>query len=88
MNPDERIFYSGLSMGNEAWVIRPNLQGDYILPASSSRGEHQAVALLRIDDAGHILHAANPAPTTEPEKFACMFFGIVSKGKWMRRPRV
>jgi hypothetical protein len=90
MNPDpfSRTFHSGHSMGLESWIIRRSPQGDYILPGATSRDDHQAVNLLRVDDAGQVLNAANPTPMTEPEKWATIFFGLVPKSKWLNRPKM
>ncbi|MFA4904738.1 MAG: hypothetical protein WC600_18585 [Desulfobaccales bacterium] len=87
LDPFSRTFHSGYTMGSESWIIRRSPSGDYILPGASAKDDHQAVNLLRVDDAGKVLHAANPTPKTEPEKFACMFFVIVPRERWERRPK-
>jgi hypothetical protein len=90
MNPDPfaRTFHSGHTMGSESWIIRRASQGDYILPGASAKDDHQAVNLLRVDAAGRVLNAANPTPRTEPEKWAVIFFGLVPRDKWLKRPQI
>ena len=84
---DLNTYHSGHALGNEHWIIRPNPSGDYILPAADAKTSHQPVSLLRLDDEGNVLHSANPIPQTEPERFAAIFFGLVPKSKWLKRPR-